>query len=383
MRVLREEFIKRFRHEPVLFRSPGRVNLIGEHTDYNKGFVLPANINLEMFFAVAPNSSEKCRIYSYDLNESDEFFLNDLKESEKRWNNYIIGVVAQYIKGNYKIGGFDCVFGGQIPIGAGLSSSAALECGIAYGLNDLFRLDIDKLTLVKMSQMAEHEFAKVQCGIMDQFSSILGRENNAIMLDCQSLENKYIPLNYLKDYSLIIINSGVSHFHAISEYNKRIKECLAGVNFINKKEKTNFYSLRDLDIKLIEKYKNSLDPIIYKRCKYVIEENKRVLEACKALENGDINTFGNLMYQSHEGLKNLFNVSCDELDFLVDQTKTNTNILGSRMTGGGFGGCTINIVKKDFVDDFINKTTKKYEKEFNIKLKYYSTKVVNGTNKVS
>ncbi|WP_020532077.1 galactokinase [Flexithrix dorotheae] len=382
MVVLRQEFIKRFKHEPVLFRSPGRVNLIGEHTDYNKGFVLPASINLEMFFAIAPNASEKCRIFSYDLNESDEFSIKELKESEKRWNNYIIGVVAQFIKGHYKIGGFDCVFGGQIPIGAGLSSSAALECGIAYALNDLFRLNIDKLTLVKMAQKAEHEFAKVNCGIMDQFSSILGRENNAIMLDCQNLDNKYIPLNYTDDYALIIINSGVSHFHAISEYNKRIKECQTGVNFINKKEKRKFNSLRELDLDLIQRYKNTLDPIIYKRCQYVIEENERVLEASKALENGDIKKFGALMYQSHEGLKNLFDVSCKELDFLVDQTKTNSNVLGARMTGGGFGGCTINIVKKEFSDDFIKEISAEYKRKFSIKLKYYLTQIVNGTNKI-
>lgn len=378
---IEQKYIELFKSQPVLFRSPGRINLIGEHTDYNEGFVLPAAIDKEMILAVAKNELDICRLYSYDYNEFKSYTLDELKPVENAWANYILGVVDQLKKAGYHIEGFDCVFGGDIPVGAGLSSSAALECGVAFALTQLFGLDLDKETLIKLSQRAEHEFAGVQCGIMDQFASVMGKEGNAIRLDCRSLEFNYFPIN-LQDYQIILCDTKVKHSLASTEYNTRRSECEQGVEKVREKYPA-VKSLRDVTKEILEEVKDQLDPVVYNRCSYITEENQRLLSGCNLLEKGDIAGFGNKMYQSHDGLSKLYEVSCKELDFLVDFTRNKDFIVGSRMMGGGFGGCTINLVAKQFKEQFKSSIEQAYKEKFNTTLEIYEVAIMNGTGRVS
>lgn len=376
--TIADKFTELFIYTPLLVRSPGRINLIGEHTDYNEGFVLPAAIDKEMILAVARNDSDTCRLFSMDFNEGVAFHLQDLKPSDKGWPNYIMGVVDQLQKAGYAIGGFDCVFGGDIPIGAGLSSSAALECGAAFALNQLFGLDIDNISMIRYAQKAEHVFAGVKCGIMDQFASVMGKKDFALQLDCRSLAYHYFPLN-LHDYQIVLCDTGVKHALASSEYNTRRLECEQGVAKVQEKH-PGVKSLRDVTLPMLEEVENELDPIIYKRCRYVIEENERLLSGCKLLEQGDIRGFGEKMYGSHEGLSVQYEVSCPELDFLVDYTKDMPYVVGARMMGGGFGGCTINLVAIEEKDTFISELTKGYRQQFGIELKTYEVAISDGTS---
>lgn len=376
-----EKFTEKFGTEPSVFRSPGRVNLIGEHTDYNDGFVLPAAIDKQLFFAVAPNSVNKCRIYSYDLDEYAEFSLDDIKPSEKDWLNYLLGVVAQFQKASLPIKPFDVVYGGNIPIGAGVSSSAAVECGLAYSLNDIFGLNIEKFALAKMSQKAEHEYAGVMCGIMDQFANLFGKKNHVVRLDCRSLEYEYYNFD-INPYRVILCDTQVKHSLASSEYNTRRKECDEGVR-IFQKYSAEIKSLRDVSIDLLETHKNELPPSVYKRCSYVVNEIRRVQEACIDLQNGNLKAFGQKMFETHHGLQHDYEVSCSELDFLADEARKNPAVLGARMMGGGFGGCTINLVKLENADSFIREMSAAYKKQFNIDLKTYMTEIVDGTSRVN
>lgn len=379
---IRESVLKKFKElfneDLLLVRSPGRVNLIGEHTDYNMGFVLPAAIDKAIYFAIAPRNDNYCKLFAVDMNDSFEFTINELHKSEKRWPNYLMGVVDQLNKRGYKIRGFNCVFGGDIPIGAGLSSSAALEAGLAFALNHIFNLGIDKLRLVKLSQKAENEFVGVNCGIMDQYINIFGESGNALRIDCRSLEYEYFPFDY-KNISIVLFNTNVSHSLALSEYNQRRRECSEGVEII-KKEFPQIQSLRDVSIDLIIGCKNKLNPVIYQRCKYVIEENSRLLNACYALKVHDLKTFGSLMYQTHEGLSKDYEVSCKELDFLVELTKDNPKVYGSRMMGGGFGGCTINLIENNAIETVCKTITKMYKQKFDVEAKTYVTKISGGTS---
>lgn len=373
-----KKFKELFNEDLLLVRSPGRVNLIGEHTDYNMGFVLPAAIDKAIYFAIAPRSDNYCKLFAVDMNDSFEFTINELHKSEKRWPNYLMGVVDQLNKKGYKIRGFNCVFGGDIPIGAGLSSSAALEAGLVFALNHIFNLGIDKLRLVKLSQKAENEFVGVNCGIMDQYINIFGESGNALRIDCRSLEYEYFPFDY-KNISIVLFNTNVSHSLALSEYNRRRRECSEGVEII-KKEFPQIQSLRDVSIDLIIEYKNKLNRVIYQRCKYVIEENSRLLNACYALKVHDLKTFGSLMYQTHEGLSKDYEVSCKELDFLVELTKDNPKVYGSRMMGGGFGGCTINLIENNAIETVCKTIAKMYKQKFNVEAKTYVTKISGGTS---
>ena len=377
VKLIREKFQELYDRNPLLVGSPGRINLIGEHTDYNEGFVLPAAIDKQMVLAVAKNDTGRCRLYSYDYNESAEFDLQDLKPSRTAWANYILGVVDQLQKAGHAIEGFDCVFGGDIPIGAGLSSSAALECGIAYGLNTLFGLGIDKVSMVKYAQKAEHTFAGVQCGIMDQFASVMGKENHALRLDCRSLEFSYFPIN-LHNYQLILCDTQVKHSLASSEYNIRRQECEQGVAVVQE-ENPQVKSLRDVDMAMLESVKARVSPAVYNRCSYIIEENERLLSGCELLEKGDIKGFGEKMYGSHYGLSEKYEVSCKELDFLVNYTKDKSAVVGARMMGGGFGGCTINLVQSDQKEEFISGISAAYKDQFRVDLKTYEVAVKDGT----
>lgn len=375
-----KKYKEMFNEEPVLVKSPGRVNLIGEHTDYNMGFVLPAAINKAIYFAVAPRNDSKSVLFSYDMNEVFEFTNENLEmqNSSKLWPNYLMGVVDQLIKHGYMVKGFNCVFGGDIPIGAGLSSSAAIEAGLAFALNKIFNLGLDKLSLVKVAQKAENEFVGVNCGIMDQYINIFGKNGNAIRIDCRSLEYKYFPFSY-KNISIVLFDTSISHSLASTEYNKRRKECNIGVKVI-KKDNENIRSLRDVNMELLSSYESELNPVIYKRCKYVIEENNRLLDACDALSRHDLQAFGTLMYRTHEGLSKDYEVSCAALDYLVELTKDNPKVYGSRMMGGGFGGCTINLIENEAVDSISKFVMKEYNKKFGLEPKVYITKISGGTS---
>ncbi len=347
---INQVFEEKFGKATLLVKSPGRVNLIGEHTDYNDGFVLPAAVDLGSYFAVAPNEINKFRFYSFNLNDYYETSVDDFSKCEKRWANYLLGVIAQFPKAGKTVHGFDCVFGGDLPMGAGMSSSASLETGLAFAINNIERYGFLTYDLVKFSQKAEHEYAGVQCGIMDQFAVMHCKRNQVIKLDCRSLDYELFPFE-MEDQILILVNTGVKHSLAVSEYNKRRQECEAGVSLLQK-ENLDINSLRDVSLDMIYSHKDDFDTVIYNRCAYVIEENVRVEKSCEALAHGDFEEFGKLMYASHEGLKNDYEVSCIELDNLVEIAKSVDGVLGARMMGGGFGGCTINLVKKSAIAQF-------------------------------
>lgn len=378
--AISEKFDELFDSSPLIIRSPGRINLIGEHTDYNEGFVLPAAIDKEIYLAFAKNGLEECRIFSYDYKEMNTFSLHDFEAVPQGWINYIMGVVAQLQGAGHRIGGFDCVFGGNIPIGAGLSSSAALENGVCLGLSLLFDLDLDKISMVKYSQKAEHEYAGVACGIMDQFASMMGKAAHAIRLDCRSLEYSYFSLN-LGDYQFILCDTKVEHALADSEYNQRRSECEIGLAAVQ-----NLYSgiksLRDVTFEMLDAVKPEVPPVVYDRCTYVLEENDRLLKGCKMLESGNLKDFGELMYGSHDGLSKKYEVSCPELDFLVDFTRRRTEVLGARMMGGGFGGCTINLVRKDHKEKFGDEITAAYKEQFKRNPEIYEVNIVDGTSQI-
>ena len=375
-----EKFKELFNEEPYLFRSPGRVNLIGEHTDYNMGFVLPAAIDKTVYMAISPREDNNCKIFAYDMEDYFEGSIKEFGKSKKIWPNYLLGVVDQLQKGGNIFNGFNCVFGGNIPIGAGLSSSAALEAGLAFALNYIYKLGIDKLTLVKMSQKAENEFVGVKCGIMDQFINVFGKSGHVLRIDCRSLEYVYFPFNY-DNISIVLIDTNVSHSLASSEYNQRRKECSDGVKIIWE-DYPEVTSLRDVSLEILQEYKSKIDQVIYRRCKYVVEENDRLLKACEALSVHDLKEFGALMYQTHEGLSKDYEVSCRELDYLVELLKDNSKVYGSRMMGGGFGGCTINLIENDAINTITTKVKEEYKKTFGIEAKIYVTKISGGTNKI-
>ena len=376
--LLTQKFINLYKTTPSIFRSPGRINLIGEHTDYNNGFVLPAAIDKEIVFAIAKNNRKECRVYSLDLNETYTFSLDQLKKQEHLWLNYIIGVVAECVSAGANISeGFDCVFGGDVPLGAGLSSSAALECSLAFGINKLYDSKFTKTELAKIAQKAEHNFAGVKCGIMDQFASVFGKSNHVLKIDCNDLSHEYYPID-LKDYTLLLCDTNIEHSLASSEYNTRREQCEEGVRILQKYD-NKIESLRDVSLELLEKHKSEFPQLIYQRCSYVIQENSRVIKTCLELQNGNLEEVGKLMYQSHDGLSNDYEVSCKELDFLVEFTLNKPEVLGARMMGGGFGGCTLNLIKSSEMTKFIEEISKAYKKETGIELKTYHVTTGDGS----
>ena len=358
------EFRKLYDRPPMIVRSPGRVNLIGEHTDYNLGFVMPAAIDKAMYFAAAARTDQRCTLHALDLNDHFDFAIGHLQYTDKRWPNYLMGVVAQLIKGGYGIRGFDCVFSGDIPIGAGLSSSAAMEAGLAFVLNRMFDLKIDNLSLVKLAQRAENEFVGVQCGIMDQYANIFGEPDSVLRLDCRSLESRFYPFGF-DDVSIVLLDTGVSHSLAASEYNRRREECAEGVARIRTRYPGVEY-LRDVNVTMMEECREQMPGTIYRRCRYVVDENARVLRACMELENKQLKRFGALMDDTHHGLRDLYEVSCAELDFLVETVRPNRHVYGSRMMGGGFGGCTVNLIENAGIDRVIGTAAEKYKRRLTL-----------------
>lgn len=379
--LITKEFRTRFQNDCIVIHAPGRVNLIGEHTDYNNGFVLPAAIDKKIVLALGRNSLKKIRLYSVDMKQSFEVDLETpLSKSGLHWPDYILGVVDQLQRNGYETEGFDCVFGGDIPIGAGLSSSAALEGGTALGLSELFGLSLSKMEMTVLSQKAENEFVGVQCGIMDQFASIHGKTGHVIQLDCRSLEYELVPFRN-PDVDIVLCDTNVHRELASSEYNIRRQQCEEGVRILQKYN-PEIESLRDVELPLLEKYRDELRPVIYNRCKFVVEENGRVIDASEALVNNDFDLVGQKMYESHAGLRDLYEVSCLELDILVDIAGTADGVYGSRMMGGGFGGCTISLVNKNATEKFAATIQKEYSKKTGNEIPVYRASIADGTKRI-
>lgn len=363
----------------LIIDSPGRINIIGEHTDYNNGFVLPTAIDRKIQFKFKKKGgSNTCTIFSNNFNTSFTLDLNNVNKSEHQWENYILGVIYEIQQLTDKLEGFDCVLESDIPIGSGVSSSAALECGLAFGLNELFNLGLSKMTIVQLSQRAEHNYVGTKCGIMDQFASVMSKKDHVILLDCQSLEYEYVPVS-IAPYKILLLNTNVSHNLASGEYNTRREQCESGVEII-KKAYPKVNSLRDVSPEMLDEFKTKIPSVIFKRCKYVVEEKDRVLNSVEALKNNKLELLGTLMYETHEGLQHLYEVSCDELDFLVDFSKNYNDILGARVMGGGFGGCTINIIHEESIEDFITAVSEAYFNKFNIKLTAFEAMPSEGTS---
>ncbi len=349
----------------VKIASPGRINLIGEHTDYNNGFVMPAAIDKKIYFRFRKNNTKNLvRIYSETFDAYVEFNLQKITKSTNYWENYLLGVIDEIQKLGKQLQGFDCILKSELPIGAGISSSAALECGFAEGLNSLFNLDLAQMEIVKLSQRAENNFVGSNCGIMDQFASVMSKKDHFIKLDCESLEASFIPAK-IQHCKLLLLNTNVSHNLADSEYNSRRQECETAVEVIQQKYSA-VKSLRQVSFNMLEEFKKEIGVIGFKRCLYVLEENERVQETEKALRDGNLQTIGKLMYASHRGLQHQYEVSCPELDFLVDFSEEKPFIYGSRMMGGGFGGCTINLIEADKIDAYFEEVKKIYQEKFNI-----------------
>ncbi|WP_348798088.1 galactokinase [Flavobacterium adhaerens] len=358
--------------------SPGRINIIGEHIDYNDGYVLPAAIDKIICFAFAKNNSQKSKIVAIDLNEEFEVDLTqEVALSDVVWTNYILGVIKQLKDNGFSFEGFNCVFSSNIPTGSGLSSSAALECGTLFGIKELFGLEIPKVNIALMGQKAEH-WVGINCGIMDQFSSVMGQENKVIKIDCKTLDYTYHDANF-SDYSLILFDSNVKHSLMTSEYNVRRKECEEGLSII-KNNYPEITSFRDCNENHVLSLKDKMTSNVFDRCHFVVQEINRVALACEALDNGNIEALGKLLFETHEGLSKEYLVSCEELDFIVDTLKQEKAVIGSRLMGGGFGGCTINLIKKGEEEAIKSKLTKLYREAFDIELKIYDVKIGNGTS---
>ncbi|NND80210.1 MAG: galactokinase, partial [Maribacter sp.] len=359
--------------------SPGRINIIGEHTDYNMGYVLPTAIEKKIIFNFQKNGSDKiCHVYSKGYDKGFELSLDKIKKSKVAWENYILGVLNEISKRTDKLRGFDCTLESHVPIGSGVSSSAALECGLAFGLNVMFDLGLTKMDIVELSQAAEHTYAGTKCGIMDQFASVMSKEGHVILLDCESLDYSYIPIQ-IKPYKIVLLNTNVSHNLASGEYNVRRAQCEAGVAVLQRKY-AQVKSLRHATMDMLNNVKSELDEIVYNRCAYIIQEKKRVLEAVEALKANNLGRVGELLYETHDGLSKMYEVSCPELDFLVEFSKRYDSVLGARMMGGGFGGCTINFVHEDAIENYVEAASKAYEKEYKLKLTWFEASPSAGTS---
>lgn len=377
---VRSRFIKHFDGSTgSVYASPGRINLIGEHTDYNGGFVFPGAIDKGMVAELKINGTNKVRAYSIDLKDYVEFGLNEEDAPRASWARYIFGVCREIIKRGGKIAGFNTAFAGDVPLGAGMSSSAALESTYAYALNDMFDCGIDKFELAKIGQATEHNYCGVNCGIMDQFASVFGKAGHLIRLDCRSLEYQYFPFNP-EGYRLVLLDSVVKHELASSAYNDRRKSCENVVAAIQKRH-PHVEFLRDANMDMLNEVKGEITAEDYMRAEYVIGEVQRVLDVCDALECGDYETVGKKMYETHYGMSKLYEVSCEELDFLNDVAKE-CGVTGSRVMGGGFGGCTINLVKNELYDHFVDTAKAKYKEAFGRSPKVYDVVISDGARKL-
>ena len=380
---VRSRFIKHFDGKTgSVYTSPGRINLIGEHTDYNGGFVFPGAIDKGITAEVRPNGTDTVMLYSIDLKGRVEFKVNDAVPPTTSWARYIYGVVQESKKRGVEVKGFNAAFAGDVPLGAGMSSSAALESCFAYALNNLFGGNkLSQWDLVLIGQATEHNYCGVKCGIMDQFASVFGKNGMLMRLDCNSREHAYFPFD-LQGYRLVLLDSVVKHELASSAYNDRRANCEHVVAALKRKyPEKDIKTLRDADWEMLESVKTDISEEDRKRAAYVLAEKDRVLAVCEALNHGDYETVGKKMYETHEGLSQAYEVSCPELDFLNDVAKA-CGVTGSRMMGGGFGGCTINLVKDELYDSFVNKAKTDYYAKFNKALKVYDIVISDGAHKI-
>lgn len=373
---IRKSFFEHFGAQGSVYASAGRINLIGEHTDYNGGFVFPGAIDKVIMAELRPNGTDRVRLYSLDLKESAEFGLNEADAPVQAWARYVFGVCREIIKRGGQVHGFDAVFGGNVPLGAGLSSSAALESCFAFALNDMFNDNaIDKFELARIGQSTEHNYCGVNCGIMDQFASVFGRKGNLMRLDCRSMEYEYFPFAP-ENHRLVLVDSRVKHELKDSPYNRRRQSCERVA------KRLGIATLRDADMDALNAIKSDITAEDYMCAKYVIEEKNRVLAVCDALQKGDYDTVGRKMYETHEGLSHDYEVSCEELDFLVDVARE-SGVTGSRIMGGGFGGCTINLVPNDLHDRFIASAVERFRNKYGHEPKVYDVVISDGARKIS
>lgn len=373
-------FFDQYNLQPaVIVRSPGRVNIIGEHADYNNGFVLPAAIDKAAYLAVSLRDDNEIHLTAIDLNETFSTTVDELKPiGNISWPNYILGAAAQFLKHNISLPGFNAVLTSDIPIGAGLSSSAAVECATVFALNHLLQTNIERVEMVTMAQKAEHEYAGVKCGIMDQFASMMGKTNQVIKLDCRSLEFEYVPFK-LDGIKIVLLNTNVKHSLASSEYNTRRLECMQAVEMIQAYH-PEVFSLRDATVEMLNQYVLPFNNVVYQRSRFVVDEMERLNQACQFLQEDNIIALGDCMFKTHDGLSSQYEVSCKELDYLVDFVRSRKEVIGARMMGGGFGGCTINLVQSDKIDTLINSIKPAYEEAMGLPLNYYIATIQNGTD---
>ena len=377
---IQEKFETLFGEEGILYASTGRINLIGEHTDYNGGYVFPGAINFGIMAAIKPNGTDTVKLFAINRDEYVEFDLEEESLPEQHWPRYVFGVCREIIKRGGTVKGFNAVFAGDVPIGAGLSSSAALESTFAYALNDLFNNNqIDKFELAKIGQSTEHNYCGVKCGIMDQFASLFGKEGSLIRLNCKTGEYKYFPF-HPQGYKLVLIDTCVKHSLADSAYNKRRESCERAAAAIRKNHPEVEF-LSDAKRVWLDEVREEIPEEDFLRAEYVIGEVQRVLDVCDALERDDYETVGEMMYQTHFGLSRLYEVSCEELDFL-NKLARKLDVTGSRVMGGGFGGCTINLVKEELHDRFVETAVEKFTEKFGHAPKVYEVVISDGARKL-
>lgn len=381
IRKIESSFKALFGTQALIFRAPGRINLIGEHTDYNQGWVLPAAIDKAIYLAIGKREDDTIHLFSEDYGEHFQTTTGNVQRSGKLWPDYILGVVEQIRKDGHSLSGFNLVFGGDIPLGAGLSSSAALECATATALNSLFDLAYRPLDLALMSQAAENEFVGVKCGLMDQYASIFGKKGHLIKLDCAAREHSYVPFS-TSDLRIVLFDTRVKHSLASSAYNERREECETGVALV-KAHHPHVNSLRDINEIMLRQYVKPHNEIVYQRCSYVVGEMERLQTACRHLENEDFRQFGACMFETHEGLKSQYEVSCPELDLLVEMVKDRPEVAGARMMGGGFGGCTINLVQAEAAESLAAEIAALYQQATDMQLATYFVRIEDGAGCVT
>lgn len=375
------EFRRRFGVPTLLVQSPGRINLIGEHVDYNQGFVLPGAIDKHFIFAITANSSNRCRVYSHDFNELSEFQFEELTAGP-HWYNYFMGVLAGFRNRGFTLQGIDCVFGGTIPSGGGLSSSAALCCGFGFALNELFHCGLGKLDLALIAQYSEHEYAGVKCGLMDQYASLFGQPDSLLLLDCLSNTHEVVPFPS-SQCAILLADTRVKHSLASSAYNDRRAACEEGVRKLQSLY-PKVRNLRDVSLAELESGRSVLSGEVYQRCHYIVTEMERTRQAAEALRAGQLETLGQLMFATHEGLRMEFEVSCEELDVLVDSARKHPElVIGARMMGGGFGGCTINLVRPGATEALQALLTREYFASFRNAPEFYTMTLAEGTHRLN